>query len=284
MVADEFARLYGRNLPLKFAQWLSNIDEPLIVVWITGFKPRGDDSRPDRGLVPLARMLFGAQAHVLSIVYGPGKKEMWDKLQESPATLASQNGLWEAVINLSDAIFADSVNLKNNPLSFLLSRNTRTSKSRVTFPKVDQPLYFSEQDVDTVIHSLFARHEEEKVFEGLCNPPGGDWSGVSVFDFQSEEEFRWTSLPRVSGADKRPDHVIQFFESGSNFLLAMESKDGASKIESEVGKRLRAYPKNQKWVTIAYGGAIVCPIPILEKSGVAPPKPPGNSNRWKSVV
>ena len=232
MVADEFARLYGRNLPLKFAQWLSNIDEPLIVVWITGFKPRGDDSRPDRGLVPLARMLFGAQAHVLSIVYGPGKKEMWDKLQESPATVASQNGLWEAVINLSDAIFADSVNLKNNPLSFLLSRNTRTSKSRVTFPKVDQPLYFSEQDVDTVIHSLFARHEEEKVFEGLCNPPVGDWSGVSVFDFQSEEEFRWTSLPRVSGADKRPDHVIQFFESGSNFLLAMESKDGASKIES----------------------------------------------------
>jgi hypothetical protein len=46
-------------------------NKPLIIVWVTGFKPRGDDSRPDRGLVPLARMLFGNDIDILTIVYGP---------------------------------------------------------------------------------------------------------------------------------------------------------------------------------------------------------------------
>jgi len=32
-----------------FADKIEKKNRPLIVVWITGFKPRGDDSRPDRG-------------------------------------------------------------------------------------------------------------------------------------------------------------------------------------------------------------------------------------------
>lgn len=36
-----------------------NRNKPIAIVWITGFKPRGDDSRPDRGLSPLAKMILG---------------------------------------------------------------------------------------------------------------------------------------------------------------------------------------------------------------------------------
>ncbi|GHV48469.1 hypothetical protein FACS1894181_04260 [Bacteroidia bacterium] len=32
-------------------------NKQLAIVWITGFKPHGDDSRPDRGLTPLAKMV-----------------------------------------------------------------------------------------------------------------------------------------------------------------------------------------------------------------------------------
>lgn len=86
---------------------------------------------------------------------------------------------------------------------------------------------FSEQDVDTTIHLLFAHQENLKVFEVTCNPPGGDWSGLSILDFETGEEFRWTSLPRVSSAGgKRPDHVIEFLlDNGHWGLLAIESND-----------------------------------------------------------
>jgi hypothetical protein len=81
------------------------------------------------------------------------------------------------------------------------------------------------------------------VFEAMCNPPGGDWSGLSMVDFQTREEFRWTSLPRVSDVGgKRPDHVIQFGSEGEKItLLAIESKDVPSKISANLGPRLTTY-------------------------------------------
>ena len=70
---QEFSRrllaLYP-NLPHKFIEWLSH-DEHLVICWVMGFKPRGDDARPDRGLPPLTRMLIGHKHDLLSVVYGP---------------------------------------------------------------------------------------------------------------------------------------------------------------------------------------------------------------------
>ena len=59
----------------------------------------------------------------------------------------------------------------------------------------------------------------------MCNPPGGDWSGVTLLDFGSGAEYRWTSLPRVSGKDgKRPDHVIEFARAaGQPIKVASEA-------------------------------------------------------------
>ena len=41
--------------------------ENLILCFILGFKPRGDDARPDRGLNPLIKMIFNNQASIFSI-------------------------------------------------------------------------------------------------------------------------------------------------------------------------------------------------------------------------
>jgi hypothetical protein len=102
---------------------------------------------------------------------------------------------------------------------------------------------FTEQDVDTVLHLLFTHSQPWGIFEAMCNPPGGDWSGLSLLNFQTGEEYRWTSLPRVSGiGGKRPDHVIEFqLDNGHLVLLAIESKNRALNLESNVGHRLAAY-------------------------------------------
>ena len=243
-LALNLSKLYGDSLSPQFIQWLA-ADLPLVVVWITGFKPRGDDSRPDRGLVPLARMLFGDEAEVLSIVYGPAKPAMWKTLRKSPQQLARQNGLWEAIINLSDAVLVDSATDSAGIFALLLQREPRRPQEKIYLPLAAPAAAFSEHDVDSTLHLLFAHHEPLGVFEAMCNPPGGDWSGVSILNLQTREEYRWTSLPRVSGANgKRPDHVIQFLlDDGRTVLLAIESKNRAADLERGVGRRLKTYTR-----------------------------------------
>jgi hypothetical protein len=241
-LAKRISDLYGDLIDPQFIKWLgSNV--PLVIVWITGFKPRGDDSRPDRGLVPLTRMLFGEEIEILAIVSGPAKPEMWLLLQEDAERLAQQNGLWEAIIHLSNGILADSPTLANRPLTLLLTPTHKQNQNVIQFPMASPVTNFSEHDVDSVVHLLFSTNLETQVFEAMCNPPGGDWSGVSLVDFKTKEEFRWTSLPRVSDiGGKRPDHIIQFATTPeNNILLAIESKDIPSKISPDLGPRLTTY-------------------------------------------
>lgn len=244
-LADSLLALYGSSIPAKFIEWIASLNLPLIVVWITGFKPRGDDSRPDRGLVPLARMLFGNEVNILSIVYGPARPAMWATLQNSPQLLIRQNGLWEAIANLSDAILIDSATAANNPFALLLQRNRSHFQGKIRFSLASPVTVFSEHDVDTILHLLFAHNQSWGVFEAMCNPPGGDWSGLSILNFQTGEEYRWTSLPRVSGiGGKRPDHVIEFLLANDHLtLLAIESKNRAPTLEPNVGNRLKAYTR-----------------------------------------
>ncbi len=77
----------------------------------------------------------------------------------------------------------------------------------------------------------------------MCNPPGGDWSGLSYLDFKNKTQYRWTSLPRVSKSNgKRPDHVIEIRIDETNILLlSLESKDNASSFDKEIGERLNKY-------------------------------------------
>ena len=77
----------------------------------------------------------------------------------------------------------------------------------------------------------------------MCNPPGGDWSGVSLQTACRDMELRWLSLPRVSKTHaKRPDHVFQIFGlGGPPIILAVESKERAGAVEKQIGPRLKAY-------------------------------------------
>lgn len=239
-------QLYGSGLNKDFVTWLRQADGPLVVVWITGFKPQGEDSRPDRGLVPLARMLFGEGCRILSIVSGPGKADMWQKLIRDPQALARTNGLWAAVCGLGDAVLADSATSMEGPFAFTTDRRPSQRSQVLQFSASRVPVRFTEHDVDTVLHMLFSREEGPSSFLAMSNPPGGDWSGLTLRDFKNGVDYRWTSLPRVSGLEgKRPDHVVALTDNNDRYVLvAIESKDVAKKLETRVGPHMQKFTRD----------------------------------------
>jgi hypothetical protein len=241
---NEIKKIYGDKINTDFKNWVTNSSRPLVCVWVAGFKPRGDDSRPDRGLVPMARMIFGLEdVDLLTVIYGPAKPSTWLLLKNDMWKLASINGLWEAILNLSNGLIVDSstsVNLDN--YGFLTDRKKGNFKKEL-LPAANDVPNFGEHDVDSVLHLLFSNAIDYGIYESLCNPPGGDWSGIGVLDFKSGREFRWTSLPRVSGVkSKRPDHLIQL--QNANAFLSIESKDLESTLEDKIGPRLIDYVKS----------------------------------------
>ena len=244
----KFASLLKEIYPAEKIKVLSNAIEkknkPLIIVWITGFKPRGDDSRPDRGLVPLARMLFGNDIDILTIVFGPAGKQTWKTFKDNTPKLASDNGLWQAILNLSNYVLADSATSEYGILTSIVSRDLERKSVKVIFSSATPNGVFGEHDVDTAIHTLFSRQLSSSIFESMCNPPGGDWSGISYLNFSDHTEYRWTSLPRVSAIKaKRPDHIIQIHTKKEEVFLVIESKNNAKDLDENIGKRLTEYVK-----------------------------------------
>ncbi len=241
-------KVYRKKISDDFIRWVENNEKPLFIVWVAGFKPQGDDSRPDRGLVPLLRMVVGEGGlDVVTVIYGPCKKEVLKKLKQDMWELARDNGLWQAVLNYSNGIIVDTLNSKNlQDIGIKIDVNpTLPSKSELIPSSSITPIKFGEHDVDTVLHELFYLHKEDIFFEGLCNPPGGNWSGISLFNFNNGQEIRWVSLPRVSGVEaKRPDHLFQIMASSDiSNILTIESKDTASSVERNIGERLKTYIK-----------------------------------------
>ena len=143
-------------------------------------------------------------------------------------------------------MLADSATLQGGPQTLLTKCDVAARKTLVAFAAVASPEKFSEHDVDSVLHLLFSRSGDKNIFESMCNPPGGDWSGVTLLDSIAGAEYRWTSLPRVSGKNgKRPDHVIQIAQSGkAAILVSIESKDTAGKLEENVGRRMKKFMRD----------------------------------------
>lgn len=242
LFASKVQSIYKERVDADFLGWLTNQDRPLVCVWVAGFKPRGDDSRPDRGLVPLARMMFGVQnVDLLTIVYGPAKPSTWAMLTHDMKKLASINGLWETIVKLGNAIIVDSSTSSSlKKLGFLTDQEASGSVKKL-LPAANDVPNFGEHDVDSVIHLMFSHGMPKMgVYESMCNPPGGDWSGINLLGPENKLEFRWTSLPRVSGStSKRPDHLIQFLND--RILFSVESKDSESTLEPGIGPRLVKY-------------------------------------------
>jgi len=241
--ARKVSQLY-RNLPKQFLDWLE-MSKTLAVCWVMGFKPRGDDARPDRGLPPLARMLIGPNTDLLTVVYGPAPANTWPLLMSDPVSLMTRSGLWEAAMMATDALLIDSSTDRLTHHGFLKTHWSAAAVERTTERMLvsPRPLHFGEQDVDTVLHLLLGRFGGSKVFEGMCNPPGGDWSGISMLTLDRTLELRWLSLPRVGGKHaKRPDHVFELFEVAEiPVVLIVESKEKVDDVEEKIGPRLKAY-------------------------------------------
>lgn len=250
------------NLRLKLSETFTAIDfssipidEPLLVCLLKGFKPRGDDDRPDRGALPLLRMLSGKNRTLMTYVYGPILRKSLMLLHNNPQTLAQRNGLWNALLCHSDFLLLDSPVLPastnpndNNDIIELID-NRPTKRALTTPPRhsalrspaiSEMPVRYKEDDVDTALHIMLADMTPTNVREGLCNPPGGDWSGLSLF--KGDTEYRWMSLPRVSGDRKRPDHVAQF-DGVDDYpvVLITESKGRADDLEQNIDFGLEFY-------------------------------------------
>jgi hypothetical protein len=246
--AKAVSQLYKGRVSTEFITWLQGRDDKaLVLTWIAGFKPRGDDSRPDRGLTPLAHMVMGdSGVDYLSIVYGPAQASTWRLFASNLSQLAQNNGLWESIVTLSDAILVDSPTASQ--LKDIGQLNPHRAAPRTAavppLPAATELPNFGEHDVDTTLHTLFANSTAAGVFEAFCNPPGGDWSGISFQNAEDGEIVRWTSLPRVSAA-KRPDHVVVFYgnvtSNKNTVLLSIESKPLARNLENNIGPRLKSY-------------------------------------------
>lgn len=242
---NEFTQLYG----FSDKEILSNLlkADNLIVCLLKAFKPRGDDNRPDRGALPLIAMLAGERTEILTFIYGPLVESNYESLKTDLLGLAQRNGLWKSIVGLSNFIVVDSplVNAPTTQVQLIIDNNHNKHQileQTGVFEKRKISIYpneYHEHDVDTAIHSLF-KYAIPDTFEGMCNPPGGDWSGLSII-FE-EIEYRWLSLPRVSSDSKRPDHVIQLFNVGKKpILLSIESKERPEDLENSVGIQLTRY-------------------------------------------
>lgn len=231
---------------------IANNADDMIVCMIKGFKPGGDDNRPDRGALPLAYMLSARNVEVFTFLYGPIFYSNFELLLNYPGRLRVNNGLWNSIISMSDYLALDVPILRGDirdaevllDTSIFKNRYLNTGEKRVLVSDVfsSSPTEYHEDDVDTGIHYLFANVLSRNCFEGMCNPPGGDWSGLSVIS--GDYEVRWLSLPRVSGdaAGKRPDHVIEIFNVFDRpILLSIESKENSADLEPDVGVLLLNY-------------------------------------------
>ena len=247
---QKLSQIYDTKLSNDFYKWLSTSEKPLVLCWVAGFKPRGDDSRPDRGLLPLCRMLLGDEVEIITIIYGPLTDTSFKNLTHSPTSLQS-NGLWQAVFDGSNALIIDSLTTADSTnISFLKNHWQGKPNKEVAVNDLGSmpytnpyPLIFSENDVDSLIHNFFKKYQENDVcYEVMCNPPGGDWSGMSYFDAIKNTELRWLTLPRIGNREnKRPDHIIQIHDDTNSFLLSIESKEIPNTIEDNIGNRLNWY-------------------------------------------
>ena len=250
--ADRLYELYP-DADLSTIKAIGKTDKHLIVAIFKGFKPRGDDNRPDRGLLPLAAMLSSSDVEMMSYIYGPMIEANLKLLDTDSMRLAERNGLWRSILSLSNYVVLDVPVLARKKYDAERVYNTNRLKAyyyklglgknmsdRPAFSSI--PVNYGEDDVDTGIHYLFTHILGEHCFEGMCNPPGGDWSGFSVIDGHFEN--RWLSLPRVSDVvnGKRPDHILELFGVFDRpLLLSIESKERSADLETDVGNRLVAY-------------------------------------------
>lgn len=254
-LANGIRRLYP-TYDVNILNKIATNHSDLIICMIKGFKPKGDDNRPDRGILPLVVMLASTDVEVMTYIYGPIIERNFNVLLSNPERLAASNGFWRAILALSNFVALDVPVISSHSYDKEVLVDTSILKEHYIGQHANEngltqnvfssiPQSFHEDDVDTGIHFLFSHLLHRFCFEGMCNPPGGDWSGLSVI--YGNCEVRWLSLPRVSKEvdGKRPDHVLELFDVFEcPVLLSIESKERSLDLEVNVGKGLVNYIHN----------------------------------------
>jgi len=103
--------LYADSIKQRGFDLQASVPGDLLITCDSGFKPRGDDSRPARGLTPFAKSLVGenSEVKILVFLYGPCKEYQWRKIKDGHMeNLAQSNGLWESIYKLADFLILDS--------------------------------------------------------------------------------------------------------------------------------------------------------------------------------
>lgn len=205
---------------------------------LAGFKPRGDDARPDRGLLPLVDSLSGPDDLIVTLVFGPATADTEKNLSVDVSRVAENNGLWGSIFQYSDHVIITSEHFSHTMVVKGYRGETKTSNLPLqlyqsgTIPKTN------ENDVDTAIHLICTR--DSNLFESFCNPPGGDWSGVSFYNTVLKCEVRYLTLNRAPHPDKnkRPDHIYHDYQTGN--VIVIESKTTFSSLlkEKNVGNKM----------------------------------------------
>ena len=222
-----------------------NDKKNLVLCFILGFKPRGDDARPDRGLNPLLKMIFNEEASIFSFIYGPATKSLWKMLNENIDKAKESNGLMKSILQISDFLIVDSVNYPDKFNKFFYNINSFQNSLNEKFHSSMTTNKINEHDIDNSIFLFFRFLSKKTFFESMINPPGGDWSNIDLID-DKKNIYRWTNLPRVSGENtKRPDHIYIFDTTDKNKIcLIIESKYHKEDLEKDIGERLIKYVKN----------------------------------------
>lgn len=247
--SHKVSQIYPR-LDDNFIGWIADDSKHLAISWVSGFKPGGEDARPDRGLSPMARMLVGSSCDLMTFVYGPIPKHHWSEMSSSPARLAKKNGLWRSIMYVSDGILVDSNTMPRNALQGYICEPHFSSHSAGSVDsslRIEaRVLKYNENDVSTVIKLFFDSFGSDVIYEGMCNPPGGDWSGIEFSSGNLKPKYRWPSLPRVSRRGTiRPDHVYAIYGHGSNpVCLCIESKEKAKLLKPNTGHGIVEYVRD----------------------------------------
>lgn len=95
------------NYDVRVLNRIASDHSDLILCMIKGFKPRGDDNRPDRGILPLAAMLASTDIEVMTYIYGPIIERNFNVLITNSERLAASNGFWRAILALGNFVPLD---------------------------------------------------------------------------------------------------------------------------------------------------------------------------------
>lgn len=232
---------YNKNN--KISEFRNN-SKPFAVIWIAGFKKDGTDSRPDRGLLPLFKLLFGNEYNIISIIYGPFKKTIQNNFINDIKSLNNSNGLFNAIFTYSHLLIVDNYEYNTLGVQGICKLNSYEDYNIppiiAPYSPCDKTPRFGEHDVDTALHVLFKNSPSMNLLECMCNPPSGDWSGIKSYDTSNEIFLRWSSLPRAPKGMKRPDHLCQI----NDCFLVTESKFTMASLEREIGPKLKNFVYN----------------------------------------